>query len=73
MDAKILDCCGLSCPVPIVQISKFMKTVADGEVVEVHATDLAFKADISAWCSRMGHELIEFIDGDEKIAKLRKL
>lgn len=56
---KIVDAKGLACPMPIVRTKKAMDSVETGEILEVHATDQGFKADIAAWSKAGGHELLE--------------
>ena len=67
-----LDCRHLTCPMPIVKISRAMKAIASGETLAIRATDAAFRADLEAWVSKSGHELLEFADGAEQFALLKK-
>lgn len=53
-----LNVCGLSCPGPIVQVSKKMETLANGDVLEVTATDPGFIRDIDSWCRNTGNTLL---------------
>lgn len=55
-----LDCRKLSCPMPIVELSKKVRTLSNGDRLEVLATDLAFKLDLEAWLRRTGHQLMDF-------------
>lgn len=64
MAQHVLDCKGLNCPMPIVNISKIMRTMASGDVLVVEASDPAFKADLQAWTKRFGHEIRAFEEGD---------
>lgn len=57
--SKTLDLKGLACPMPVVKISKGIKEVEIGEVIEAHATDPGSLTDIPAWSSTTGHEIIE--------------
>jgi tRNA 2-thiouridine synthesizing protein A len=57
---KELNCRGLSCPQPILQLTKTMKTMDPGDQVTVLASDKAFEADIRAWVSRTGNTLVSF-------------
>lgn len=59
-----LDCKHMSCPMPIVNISKRMRQMATGDVLVVEATDPAFKADLHAWVKRFGHVIQSFEEGD---------
>ena len=63
--SKILDLKGLACPMPVVKISKGIKEVAVGEVIEAHTTDPGSLTDIPAWGRTTGHEILEsFQEGD---------
>lgn len=53
-----LDVCGLSCPGPIVQVSKMMETMSDNDILEVKATDPGFARDIESWCENTGNTLL---------------
>jgi NADPH-dependent 2,4-dienoyl-CoA reductase/sulfur reductase-like enzyme/peroxiredoxin family protein/rhodanese-related sulfurtransferase/TusA-related sulfurtransferase len=54
-----LNACGLQCPGPILKVSEAVKSIAEGEEVEVQATDPAFATDVEAWCKRTGNEIVE--------------
>lgn len=62
---KSLDLKGLLCPLPVVKLSKAVKEVEIGQIVEAFATDPGVMADIPAWCRTTGNELITI----EKIEK----
>ncbi|MDM5296813.1 sulfurtransferase TusA family protein [Bacillus pumilus] len=53
----ILDVKGLACPMPIVRTKKKMNDLAEGQVLEIHATDKGAPADLAAWAKSSGHEL----------------
>jgi tRNA 2-thiouridine synthesizing protein A len=72
MADKRLECQGLNCPMPIVRISQMIKTMASGETLEVTADDPAFGADVNAWITKMGHELLEYEEGTLQRAVIRK-
>ncbi len=59
-----LDCGGLSCPVPIVRISRAMKELTSGDTLTVTASDPSFQADVEAWVRKMGHHLDSFTESD---------
>ena len=63
-----LDCIGLSCPMPIVQLTKAVKKMESGETLEVTANDLAFKMDLEAWARKTGHTIVEF-DEEEQLQR----
>jgi len=60
----ILDVKGLTCPMPVIRTKKAIDGMGSGQTLEVIATDSASKADISAFLSRLGHELIETKEED---------
>ncbi len=59
-----LDCRGLNCPIPIVKMSKVIKTMESGQTLEVEATDPAFEADVRAWAKKLKHTVVEFSQGE---------
>lgn len=71
MSTRQLDCRGMNCPMPIVEMSKTAKGLSSGDLMEVSATDLAFKLDVEAWARRTGHTLESFEDGDVQVARVR--
>ena len=54
-----LDLRGLQCPGPIAALSQKAKSLKPGSVLKVMASDPGFPADIRAWCSQGGHELMK--------------
>lgn len=56
--ALILDLKGLLCPLPVVKLSKAIKEVEIGQVVEASATDPGVLADIPAWCKSTGNTML---------------
>jgi tRNA 2-thiouridine synthesizing protein A len=59
---RTLDARGLLCPMPIVKAGKEMKTLADGQVLKVLATDRGAIADFPAWAEDSGNQLLEWRD-----------
>lgn len=58
-ELKVLDCCGLQCPGPIVKVSETISQMHEGEVVKVSATDMGFASDINSWCKTTGNTLLK--------------
>lgn len=56
---EILNVCGLSCPGPIVQVSKYMENLNAGQKLKVLSTDPGFARDIQSWCNNTGNILID--------------
>jgi tRNA 2-thiouridine synthesizing protein A len=64
-----LDCRGMNCPMPIVELTRAARKLGPGKSIEVTATDLAFKPDVEAWARRMGHTIEDFQEaGSERRA-----
>ena len=61
---EVVDAKNIQCPMPIVKLAKAIKTIATGEKIQIEATDLAFEADISAWCEQTQNSLINFSTKD---------
>ncbi len=54
-----LDCCGLQCPGPIIQLKQAIDDIKPGQAVRVTVTDLSFAADLQGWCHTTGCVLLE--------------
>ena len=59
VEKATLNCSGLQCPGPIMKVYEKIKTMEDGEYLEVRASDPGFFADIASWCQRTGNTLIK--------------
>jgi tRNA 2-thiouridine synthesizing protein A len=57
--ARVLDCKGLACPMPIVKTSQEMPKIAVGDVLEILTTDPGSMADFPAWAKTTGQALLE--------------
>ena len=53
-----LDCLGLKCPQPIIELARRIGEVEVGELVELLADDPAAAPDLAAWCRMRGQELV---------------
>ncbi|MGI6721882.1 MAG: FAD-dependent oxidoreductase [Anaerovoracaceae bacterium] len=54
-EMKILDCCGLQCPGPIMRVNETLNSMNEGETLRVSATDMGFVRDVESWCERTGN------------------
>lgn len=73
MKTICVNCSGLQCPGPIMKVFEMMKTMQDGEMLEVTASDPGFQADIVSWCRRTGNTVISNEKrGNEYVAVVRK-
>jgi len=56
---QILDCKGLSCPMPMMKLAKAVKGLKSGEVLEMLGTDPGTKSDLPRWCNKTGNTLLD--------------
>ena len=63
---ETLDVKGASCPMPVVKTKSAIDDLAEGEVLEVVATDSGSMSDLKGWAAGTdGVELLEQVeDGD---------
>jgi len=66
--SKSLDLKGLACPMPVVKVSKGIKDVEVGEVIEALSTDPGSLTDIPAWARTTGNEVLK-TDQDGKVIR----
>lgn len=72
-DVRILDCCGLQCPGPIMKVNEALKAMEEGETMRVSATDMGFGKDVKSWCKRTGNTFLGMTrEGKENIVTIRK-
>jgi len=55
---RILDCVGLSCPMPILKTGQKIKEMEIGQILEVQADDEGIERDMPVWCKKTGHEYL---------------
>lgn len=72
METIILDCKGLCCPMPIVDIGRALKKMSVGQLVEVEADDPAFKDDVIAFIKHTKHTLVSIDEGNVVKVIIRK-
>ncbi|HEU5035920.1 MAG TPA: sulfurtransferase TusA family protein [Nocardioides sp.] len=53
-----LDCRGLLCPLPVIELGKRYADVPVGGLVAVLADDVAARTDVPAWCRMRGQEYV---------------
>ena len=69
----VIDCRNLSCPGPLVQITKVIRGMQPGQTLEVSASDRAFCEDVKAWCEMSGNDLVEVCRNDGQCkARIKK-
>ena len=55
----VLDCIGLYCPLPILNVRQEMDKLAIGQILEMWADDPAAEDDIKAWAKHAGQKILE--------------
>jgi tRNA 2-thiouridine synthesizing protein A len=58
---KVMDLKGLPCPMPVVKVSKGIKEVDVGQVIEAISTDPGALADFPAWARTSGNEILDTV------------
>jgi tRNA 2-thiouridine synthesizing protein A len=56
---KVMDLKGMPCPMPVVKVSKGIKEIEVGQVIEAHTTDPGALADFPAWARTSGNEILK--------------
>ena len=70
---EVLDCVGLSCPMPIFKTTTRIKEMRSGQVLEVQSDDDGIVKDMPAWCQMTGHEYLGLTrHGDEYHVYVKK-
>lgn len=54
-----LNCKGMFCPMPLVQLKKATKNMRPGQVLRLMATDPGSVRDIPAWAGKTGNKVLE--------------
>jgi peroxiredoxin family protein/rhodanese-related sulfurtransferase/TusA-related sulfurtransferase len=57
-EMMILNCAGLQCPGPIMKVNESLKSLEDGQILQVSATDMGFPRDVESWCRRTGNTFL---------------
>ena len=59
-----LDCRGMRCPMPVVELGRRIADIPVGGVVAVVTDDVAAQVDVAAWCRMRDQEYV----GDDTAA-----
>jgi len=71
---QVLDCRGMPCPAPVIELAKAIRDVPVGEEVSVDADDPAAPADVAAFTRMRGHRFVGSViqaDGAARITVRR--
>ena len=64
---KTFDLKGMPCPMPVVKVSKGIKEVEVGQVIEAISTDQGSLTDFPAWARTSGNEILKTEQDDDVI------
>jgi tRNA 2-thiouridine synthesizing protein A len=64
---KVMDLKGLPCPMPVVKVSKGIKEIEVGQVLQAISTDPGSLTDFPAWARTSGNEVIKTDQSDNEI------
>lgn len=64
-----LDCRGMLCPQPIIELGRRIAEVPVGGVVAVVATDVAARHDVPAWCRMRGQDYLGEDTADDGVPR----
>jgi tRNA 2-thiouridine synthesizing protein A len=53
-----MDATGLFCPEPVMMLHNKVREMADGDLLEIVATDPSTERDIPKFCQFLGHQLV---------------
>ena len=58
MTPLVLDCRGMLCPLPIIELAKALPRAPIDSLIEVISDDAAAAVDVPAWCRMRGQEYV---------------
>jgi TusA-related sulfurtransferase len=61
---KVIDARSMACPGPLLEAKRGIGSVAVGQSLEIQSGDHGSQEDIPAWCKKMGHEYLGFVERD---------
>ena len=64
-----LDCRGMVCPLPVIELAKRIGDVEVGGVVAVVSTDAAAAYDVPAWCRMRDQEYLGEDQADDGVPR----
>jgi tRNA 2-thiouridine synthesizing protein A len=71
MSDALLDVRGMTCPLPVLRAKKTLKSVPDGGLLTVMATDPSSVRDFQIFCQQTGHRLEDWSEDDDGVFHYR--
>jgi tRNA 2-thiouridine synthesizing protein A len=56
--ALVIDCTGMRCPMPVIELTRRLEEVEVDQVIGMYADDPAARADVPAWCRLRGQKFL---------------
>jgi len=56
---QVLDCRGLSCPLPVIKTFKVINELRGGEILKIMTTDPGSINDFNAWSRQTGNPIVQ--------------
>ncbi|RNL79046.1 sulfurtransferase TusA family protein [Nocardioides marmorisolisilvae] len=66
-----LDCRGMLCPRPIIELAKHLTDVAVGDQIAVVTEDIAAGVDVPAWCRMRDQEYVGADNAEDGVPRYR--
>lgn len=66
--AAEVDATGLTCPMPVIELSGAVERVEVGEAVRLLATDPTARVDVPVWCRMRRHRLLSLDEDHGRLA-----
>ena len=60
----VVDARSMACPGPLLEAKKAIGAIAVGQTLEIQSGDKGSREDIPAWCNKIGHEFLGFVEHD---------
>ncbi len=64
---QVYDLRKFACPIPIVKVSRVIREVEVGEVIEARVSDRGSLNDFPAWAENSGNEIVKIVEEEDFI------
>jgi tRNA 2-thiouridine synthesizing protein A len=66
-----LDCRGMLCPRPIIELARHLDDIEVGQVIAVVSDDVAAATDVPAWCRMREQEYLGADNAEDGVPRYR--
>ncbi len=67
---RVLDCRGMPCPAPVIELARAVRGIPVGEEISVDADDPAAPADVAAFARMRGHAFVGSVIQPDGVARI---